>query len=401
MKLWSVLLFAASFVACSSKRTQTESAQTPPAESRTDVVTLSAAAQKDSGIRTAEVSQEAIPEIIRATARLTNDENHTWRVGSIAEGRIVRIHANPGDLVRKGQVLAEVHSHDIHESRAQYKKAKADLARARGIAQYSLGLCNRAKRLLELKAGSIAQVEQAETEYQNALTGVRNAEIEENRTRTHLTEVLGIPAEESEIPPSIDGEDNDLIPIVSPAAGVVLRRNVTPGTVVSLSNDLFLVSDLTNLWAIAEVNEEHLSKLRIGMPVRIFVQAYVKTPFLGHVAKLGELLDPATRTIQVRIDLPNSRAQLKPEMYADAEIELGRGKPVLVVPAAAVQDLRGQSVVFVQSGPDRFEVRPIRTGKVLDQAYEIVSGLKSGDHVVVEAAFVLKSEFLKASLAGG
>ena len=372
----------------------------PPVQARpADSVTISPAAQADSGITTVEVTPQAIPEVIRTTARLTNDENHTWRVGAVAEGRMVRVQANPGDVVEKDQILAQMHSHDIHESRALYKKAQADLARVEGIAEYQMRLRDRAQRLLNLKAGSVAQLEQAETEYRNAQTDVHNAEIELERTKTHLVEVLGIPAEESDVPQSTDGEDNDLIPVRAPAAGVVLQRNVTPGTVVNPANDLFLVSDLSMLWAIAEVNEEHLAKLHVGMPVRIFVQAYPDRPFMGRIGKLGELLDPATRTIPVRIDLPNAKGLLKPEMYADAEIELGRSDPALVVPAEAVQDVRGEPVVFVQTAPDRFEPRPVRTGKTWDQSYEILSGLEPGDKVVVEAAFVLKSEFLKASLS--
>ncbi len=362
-------------------------------------VSISPDAQAGSGIKTLVLSPQAIPEVIHATARLTNDENHTWRVGAVAEGRMVRVQANPGDIVKKDQILAQMHSHDIHESRALYKKAQADLARVQGIAEYQMRLRDRAQRLLDLKAGSVAQLEQAETEYRNSQTDVHNAEIELERTKTHLTEVLGIPADESDVPQDTDGEDNDLIPVRAPAAGVVLQRNVTPGTVVSPANDLFLVSDLSTLWAIAEVNEEHLAKLHIGMPVRIFVQAYPDTPFMGRIGKLGELLDPATRTIQVRIDLPNAKGRLKPEMYADAEIELGHSAPALVVPVAAVQDVRGESVVFVQTAPDRFEPRPVRTGKTWDQSYEILSGLHAGDTVVVDAAFVLKSEFLKASLS--
>jgi len=341
-----------------------------------------------------------MPEVVRATARLTNDENHTWRVGAVAEGRIERVQANPGDVVQKGQLLAQMHSHDIHESRALYKKAKADQARAEGVEKYQTGVRDRAKRLLDLRAGSVAQLEQTETELKNSQTEVHNAETEVERTRAHLTEVLGIPAEESEVPAGPNGDDNDLIPVKAPANGVVLTRNVTLGTVVNTSTDLFVLTDLSTLWAIAEVNEEYLSKLRIGMPVKIFVQAYPNQAFQGRIGKLGEVLDPGTRTIKVRIDLPNPQGRLKPEMYADAELEIGRGGSALMLPSEAIQDLRGQSVVFVRIAPDRFEMRPVRTGKTVEESMEVLSGLQPGDNVVVKSAFILKSEFMKESLSG-
>ena len=365
-----------------------------------NTLTFSEALQASSNVAVIPVSETALPEVVRATARLTADENHTWRVGAVAEGRIERVLANPGDLVDKGQLLAQMHSHDIHESRALYKRAKADLDRAIGTQKYQEGVRDRAKRLLDLRAGSVAQLEQAETVFKNAQTDVHNAEVEVDRTRSHLTEVLGIPAEESEIPQSTIGDDNDLIPVRAPANGVVLTRNVTQGTVVNPASDLFLLTDLSTVWAIAEVNEEYLGKLRIGMPVNISTQAYPEQPFPGRISKVGEELDPSTRTIKVRIDLQNPKGRLKPEMYADAEIQVGRAGPALTLPSEAIQDLRGDTVVFVRVAPDRFEVRPVRTGRMINGSIEIVSGLKSGDPVAVKSAFILKSEFLKASLSG-
>ncbi|MEO5922306.1 MAG: efflux RND transporter periplasmic adaptor subunit [Bryobacteraceae bacterium] len=372
----------------------------PEAARNAGFVTLTADAQKSSGLITTVVSLQNASEVAHATARLTNDDNHTWRVGAVAEGRITRAQANPGDVVIKDQLLAQMHSHDIHESRALYKRAQAELARAKGVVDYRVGLRDRAKRLLDLRAGSVAQLEQTETELKNAQTEVHTYEIEVERTETHLTEVLGIPADESKVSQSPDGEDNDLIPIRAPAAGVVMARNVTPGTVVTPSNDLFLISDLSTLWAIAEVNEEYLHSLRTGMAVRILVQAYPGRPFVGRIGKVGDVLDPATRTVKVRIELPNPKGLLKPEMYADAEIEVGRGSPAIMVPAEAVQDVRGDPTVFVRAAPDRFEVRPVRVGRTVNETIEILSGLKPGDEVVSHSAFILKSEFLKASLSG-
>jgi cobalt-zinc-cadmium efflux system membrane fusion protein len=159
------------------------------------------------------------------------------------------------------------------------------------------------------------------------------------------------------------------------------------------------VSDLSRLWAIAEVNEENLPKLRPGMPVRISVQAYGKQAFPGRIGKLGETLDPATRTVKVRVDLPNPGGKLKPEMYASTEIDLGGSETAVFVPQEATQEVRGQTVVFVRSGPARFELRPVQTGRTLDGDIEIVRGLNGGEAVAARGTFILKSEFLKASLA--
>jgi membrane fusion protein, heavy metal efflux system len=366
-------------------------------------VVMDPAIQKSAGITVEAAPVRSMPQTVRATARLSNDENQTWRVGAITDGRIVRVFANPGDTVGRGAVLARMHSHDIHESRASYQKAQMELARARTEEAYATRARDRALRLYELKAGSLEQAEHAETELKNAQTMVSSAGVEVERTKGHLTEFLGISADTPPHPgPLPHGEDDEVefIPVTAPAAGTVLSRGVTPGTVVTPANDLFVISNLASLWAIAEVNEEYLARLRPGMTARIYVQSYGREAFVGRIGKLGESFDPTTRTVKVRIDLPNRRARLKPEMYATAEIEVGSSQPAIFVPQGATQELRGETVVFVQTAPDRFEVRPLELGRVLDGAFEVLGGLKAGESIVTRGAFVLKSEFLKAAMAG-
>jgi len=395
-----VVLCALLLEGCSQPSVKTAAPAEPKTEATTpsNAVVMAPQIQLESGVSTVALSIRAIPEVVRSTARLTNDENRTWRVGSVSEGRIVTVFANAGDLVKEGQVLARMHSHDIHESRAELQKAMAEMARRKGLVDYSTKVRDRAKRLYNLKAGSLEQLERTETDLRNAYTDVTNAEVEVERTRSHMTEVLGLTIDELGRPPS---EEEDLIPVRAPAAGTVLTRNVTPGTVVTPSTDQFLISDLSRLWAIAEVNEEYLGKLRIGMPVRVFVQAYGTEAFHGRIGKIGDVLDPATRTVKVRVELNNTKGRLKPEMYATVEIELGNTSTALTVPAEAIQEIHGQSSVFVRTAPDRFEVRSVAPGRTLDHDVEITGSVNPGDRVVGHAAFVLKSEFLKSSLSKG
>jgi cobalt-zinc-cadmium efflux system membrane fusion protein len=335
-----------------------------------------------------------MPEVVRANARITNDEEKTWRVGAITDGRVVTVLAAPGDLVEEGKPLARLHSHEIHDSRAQFRNAKSELQRAKAALAYAAKARDRARRLLELKAASQEQVEHAENDVRNAEAAETNAENELARHRAHLEEFLGVPAED-------DGHDdeNDLIPVRAPAAGTVLVRNVTQGAVVTPAIDMFVISNLSSLWAIAEVNEEHLGKLRPGMPARIYVQAWAQEPFAGRIAKLGESLDPQTRTVKVRVVVPNAAGRLKPEMYAAAEIDVGSSRPAIFVGADAPQEIRGETVVFVRTAPDRFEARHVDTGRTIGRSLEIVRGVRPGELVAVSGAFVLKSEYLKASLA--
>lgn len=401
MKYFVILATILAGTACSRTK-PAASAPAEPAKAAVPAqiaVVLEPAAQKEAGIVLEQAAYRSLPEVLRATARLTNDENRTWRVGAITEGRIVQVAANPGDTIRTGQIMARMHSHDIHESRAEYRKAVNELARAKNVAAFARSVRDRARRLYDIKAGSLEQFEHSDTELRNAETAVTNAGFELERTRTHLVEFLGIPADFTDHGSPTHNDNDDFIPVKSPANGVVLVRNVTPGTVVTPANDLFIVSDLAGLWAMAEVNEEYLPKLRAGMPVRIFVQAYGTRAFSGRIARLGESLDPATRTVKVRVDVPNPAGLLKPEMYASTEIALGGSESAVFVPEEATQEVRGQTVVFVRTGENRFEARPIQTGRTLDGDVEIVRGLKAGETVAARGTFILKSEFLKASLA--
>lgn len=371
----------------------------PPAGAAApDEVRLSAAAQQQAGIAVAEVAARRMARTLRAAGRITQDENRTWRVGAASEGRVEQILANVGDRVQTGMVLARLHSHDIHESRAEYQKAKSELNRVKTAEEYARRSRDRAARLYELKAASLEQKEHAEAALRFAQSAVANAVVELNRTRLHLEEFLGIPAEHPHSDEPHQLHEEDLIPVRAPAPGVIVARNVSRGTVVTLSTDLFLISDLASVWLIAEVHSEHLASLRSGMPVRLQVAAYGDRTFSGRIGRVGEALDPETRTVQVRVDVPNPHGLLKPEMYATAEIELGESAPALYVPLEAVQEVRGANAVFVERAPDLFAVRPVELGESREGMAEVRRGLTAGDRVVVRGSFILKSEFLKASL---
>lgn len=396
--LWSILLAALWAPGCSKDAHPAPAATAATGAQAERGVVLDAAARKQAGIVIELVRVRSLPQVLRASGRVALNENQTWRVGAVTEGRIVHVYANAGDAVKQGEVLARMHSHMIHEGRADYRRSIAELSRLKAMEIYATRARDRARRLYDLKAASLAQVEQAEAEYRNAQTAVSNANIEVERTRRHLVEFLQIPADAPEHAPGEehDGEQ-DLIPIRSPAGGVLITRNVTLGTVVQPSTDLFVISDLANLWTIAAVNEEHLAKLRVGAPVKVYVQAYPDRPFAGRIGKIGEELEPTTRTVKVRVDLPNPGGKLKPEMYATSEIALGGSEPAIFIPQEAPQEVSGETVVFVWTEPDRFEVRPVQPGRVMNGEREIVAGLRSGDQIVTQGSFVLKSQLLKST----
>ena len=398
MKLWISILAASLIIGCGrSESDAVEAVAEPPSPTSGNEVVLDPSAQRDAGIEVREVEVRSLAEVLHATGRITINENRTWKIGAVTDGRIVKVFANVGDGVEEGQILARMYSHDIHESHAEHQRAVAEVDRLQSSLAYARAVRDRTQRLYDLKAAPLQQVEQAETELRNAETAVAHGQVELERTRSHLVDFLKVPIEVLEQPGG-NGSEAALVPVVAPAAGTLLQRNVTPGTVVQPSGELFVVTDLSTLWMIAAVNEEDLSKLRVGMLVQVYVQAYPDQPFPGRITKLGEELDPTTRTIMARVSLPNRSGLLKPEMYATAELELGGSRPAIFVPQTALQEIKGTAAVFVRVADDRFEARAVETGRAVGGSLEITGGLESGDVVVSEGSFILKSQLLRGAL---
>jgi len=376
---------------------QAENAASTPKPART--VELSESALAQINIHAVELRSRRVPRVLRTSGRVTMNDNRTWRVGAATDGRVVDIARNVGDTVKAGAQLARIFSHDIHEARAEYARAKSELQRLQNRRDYLRTMRDRTRRLYELKAASLQQLQEAEMELKNAEGEIGNGETELERTRFHLVEYLRVDLNHKDTA-RIDGyEVSDLIPVFAPASGIIVERNVTPGTVVQSATDLFVISDMSTVWLIAAVQQQDLSLINIGMPVRVVVPSYPDSAFNGRVSWVGSELDPATRTVSVRVELPNPGFRLRPEMYATAEISLDDTAEGLFVNQEALQEIGGQMVLFVEKSPGHFEVRSVSLGQELDGQRQILSGVRVGDRVVADGSFLLKSKLLESSLA--
>ena len=408
VRIISLIFAAVVLVSCGeSPNTPAEAVSVPqtrasnaPNEGLERIVELTPEALKNAHITWEEATSRTVHQTVRAPGRLMPNEDRVWRIGAITEGLVVQMNANVDDYVRSGQVLARMHSHAVHDGRADYVRAKNDLATIETRHSYLKSQAARVGRLLELKAASVQQLQQAESDVRDAEGLVQNARTEVERARVHLVEFLHVDPDIHDSNTKVEGYDAaDLIPILAFGAGTVLERPVSPGTVVQAGQSVYVISDLSSLWMIAEVPQQQLSALREGMRVAVRSQAYPDEAFQGRITRIGAELNAATRTVNVRIELPNPRRRLRPEMYADAEIAAGETDEGVFVRQSAVQDLHGQSVVFVKSGDTSFTLRPVETGAALDGLRRILIGVQPGDQVVVDGSFILKSKLLEASLA--
>jgi Cu(I)/Ag(I) efflux system membrane fusion protein len=192
----------------------------------------------------------------------------------------------------------------------------------------------------------------------------------------------------------------------APRDGIVLERNVVEGMRVMPGDVLFRIADHSVIWAVVDVPERDLAAVAEDQSVIVRARSYPNMRFPGKVALVYPHLDPATRTVRVRIELPNHELLLRPDMYAEAEIDTGSGQPVLSVPDNAVIDDGDRQLVIVDKGEGRFEPRPVKIGRRGAGYVQIRDGVAEGENVVTSANFLIDAESnlksaLKSLTSGG
>jgi cobalt-zinc-cadmium efflux system membrane fusion protein len=396
-RLWAPIATVTLLVGCGAPAPTTDAA-VPVTPARPEFVTLSDIAIGNAAVVVEPAQAQTRADRILAPGLIALDETRTARVGSLQEGLILETRAQVGDRVRARQLLATMHGHAMHDAWAGYRKAVADVRRLDKELAFAVDAHERAQRLYRDKALSLQELQRSEVERVSATEMLIMAKAEVSRSIEEL-EHVGVTVDESEESNGqleVD-EANEQIPVRSPIGGVVLERLVTPGTTVIPGAPLFVVSELSTLWAIAEIDESHLAQVRTGRPVEVRVAAYPNEIFPGTITFIADMVNPKTRRITVRSTVPNADGRLKPEMFAT--VALGESEPrvMVVVPHGAIQTLDGHPSVFIAEAEGRFRPRLVELGPEVDGLVEVTSGLAAGEPVVVSGSFVLKAEMLKAA----
>jgi membrane fusion protein, heavy metal efflux system len=320
----------------------------------------------DSPVRFVRVLLQTVPETLDLAARVQPDPTKVVRIFPPASGRLVAIGVKPGDHVQRGQTLASLSSSDIASARSDFAKANIEAERATRAFE-------RQKVLFE--HGAVA-----EKDYLDARAQADAARAELDRTKQRL-ELLNVN------PSAV----TDRVALVSPASGVVLDVSAAPGEFsksLESANALITVADLNAVWMVGDVYEKDVAKVQRGKPVTVTLEAYPGRQWSGHIDSISGALDPATRTLKVRVALANPDQRLKPEMFGTIHVKAGM-RQALVVPAEAVIREGNATSVFVKSGVNP-EQRTVTTGETVDGKVEILAGLQPGDEVVADGAELLK-----------
>lgn len=320
-------------------------------------------------IQSQTISSSPVPATDPLSARVAYDEDVTARIGVGISGRIVAIKAAPGDVVKAGQVLAEIDSPDFGTAFADLNKARADEDRKRLVLE-------RAKGLVPGEAIAAKDWEAAQADYTQARAEKVRAEQRVNNLNPHGLVVKG-----------------QRVSLASPMNGVVTERTATPALEVSpgLPVPLFVVTDTKRLWLMVDVPEKVLGRVKLGSSVTVESDAYPDERFTAKIVQLGQVVDPNTRRVVVRARLDNAASRLLPEMFVRASVLQDRGTGVRV-PNSAIVNQGVYAFVFVQTAPGEFHRRQVKLlTRGSDFSY-LREGIQGGESIVTTGALLLDAE---------
>jgi cobalt-zinc-cadmium efflux system membrane fusion protein len=328
--------------------------------------------------------QREVAGSLQVPARVETDARRIARVGSPVAGRILRLLAFEGQQVGAGVMLAMLHSTALSDTQFALIRAASqqDLAAA-GV--------KRAEALLEANVIGQAELDRRRAEYLQAST-------EASSYRTQLLG-LGMTAAQIRQVESSRRLSADY-PIVSPKSGTVLKREINIGQVVQPADPAFTIADLSTVWIVANVPEQEAGLLETGMQVTVRVPAAGSQDMPGRLSFVSPIVNPETRTVEVRMDLANPQGTLKPDELASMTFT-GQSERRLTVPAAAVVRENNRDYVFAESAPGRYRLREVSLGEEDRDRRVVLGGLEGGEKIVTDGAFHLNNQRKQKAIKGG
>ena len=337
-----------------------------PADLPMGTINVSPEKQQLIGVRYGVVEVTPGAGSLRAVGRVALDETRLTRIHSKVEGWIEKVHIDfMGAPVTKGQPLLTIYSPDMLATQQEF--------------------------LLALKARDImsrSTIPEARTNSDSL--------IEATRRRLELWDLSAAQIEEIQR----TGKPIRSVTLFSPATGFVTARNAFPSQRVTPETELFAVADLTHVWIMADVYEADLDKIHLGQSTTVGVPSEDGRTLAARVNFIQPQVDPATRTLKIRLEAANPNQRLKPDMFVDVEFHLSTRARV-TVPVDAVLDSGLRKTVFVDRGDGYLEPRPVETGERFEDRVEIRKGLRAGERIVTAGTFLIDSESQLKSAASG
>lgn len=318
------------------------------------------------GVRTEAVTMQALGKSARAAGRVEADERRIYAIAPKFEGYIERLHVNAtGQPVGKGQPLFEAYSPELVSAQKEYAIA------AKGVDSLSAAGSDSAAAMRQLAESSLARL--------------RNWDVSDEQIKALAR----------------SGEPQRLLTYRSPVSGVVTEKKALQGMRFMPGDALYQVADLSSVWIVADVFEQDIAQIKMGSKAQARIDAYPGKIFTGAITYIYPTLNPATRTIPVRMELANPGLLLKPGMFVQLELPASSSTPVLTISTSAVIDSGVRQIALVQVKEGRYEPRELKLGARSQDRVEVIKGVREGELVVVAANFLIDAESnLKAAISG-
>ncbi|MEW6127491.1 MAG: efflux RND transporter periplasmic adaptor subunit [Acidobacteriota bacterium] len=318
------------------------------------------------GVTYGEVTYKRVSRVLKAVGKVDYDETKIVRVHPKVEGWIENVFVDfVGKEVKQGQPLLSIYSPELVSTQQEYLIARK------------------------------GRIELSESPFAEAVSG-SDSLYEATRRRLQLWDISEEQIQELEK----RGTPTKAMALYAPADGFVLARNAYAKQRVTPDVELYSIVDLSTVWLVAEIYQNEAPDIRIGQTATFTLSYFPNQTFKGNVAYIYPQMDNETRTLKIRIDVANPQMLLKPEMYANVEIQIDYGKQI-VVPQEAVMDSGSEQMVFVGYEGGYLEPRKVQLGENVDGHFIVLSGLKAGERIVTSANFLIDSESKLKSAAAG
>jgi cobalt-zinc-cadmium efflux system membrane fusion protein len=365
-------------------------------------VTIDEDARKTIGLKVESVERRPFAATLQTTGVVEPNATRVAHVRLLASGRVEAVQVRVGDRVRAGQPLLTYDNVELGSLVGDYLTAAAAVDRAVADADVARRALERGAKLAEAGGVSRAEYERREAEHKRTLAAVEteraalaNVALKLRRFGMSDADIEGLRRSGG------DSGTRSRTVVRAPFAGVVTFTNVSPGEAVDTVQELVTVADLSTVWVLGDVYQRDIGSVRSGQQAHVSVETYPGNPFTGRVTHVSDVLDPASRTAKVRVEVPNRDGRLKPGMFVTVQLPAAGEQEVLVIPTGALQEIDGQSAVFVQSSDTSFQKRVVETGPTVAGMVPVIAGLKRGERVVTDGAFMLKSKLKAASIGEG
>ncbi|MFM0735645.1 efflux RND transporter periplasmic adaptor subunit [Paraburkholderia xenovorans] len=337
-----------------------------------DMVALSTEQIKAARIGLAQAGPAQVVTSFQLPGEIKFNEDRTAHVVPRVAGIAERVPVSIGEKVAKGQLLAVIASTDLADRRSELLTAERRLSAAR--------VAYERERTLWRERIS------AEQDYLQAQVQLREAEIATQNARQKLS-ALDAP---------VSGGPLNRYELRAPFTGTIVEKHVTPGEAVAADANVFVLSDLSSVWAEMAVPAQRLNEVRVGRDATVSAAAF-ESKSSGPIAYVGTLLGEQTRTAPARVVLPNPDGVWRPGMFVNVSVDAGQQRVPVAIASDALQDIDGVPAIFVQS-PKGFVAQAVEIGRRDARMVEVVKGLKPGQRYVDSNSFVLKAELGKGSV---